>query len=205
MTNLSLATASASAAAAALSDGASSVALQYAMPTRVWYGRSHADLIDMGLVRSDEPEKNGTVVYTLPLGWKVVDSGISMFQRRLLDDAGNVRARIFYQPASGSGPEMEIAPSGEDKAYLPSKIWHGASVDDLVAMGLVPTGEVAAAGLNEIRQYVLPLGWKVVESGVSPFQTRLVDALGRVRGKIYSQPGSAGGGMEMELTPVTLH
>lgn len=194
-----------SAALAIASNAALAVAAQYAFPAKVWGGKSLADLEALGFVRGNEPEKHGTIVYTMPAGWQVVDSGISMFQRRLLDEAGNVRARLFYQPASGSYPEMELAPRGEDKAWLPAKIWHGASSDDLVAMGLVPTGETAPCGLNEIRQYVLPLGWRVVQSEESHFQTRLVDALGRVRGKIYSQPGSAGGGMEMELTPVTLH
>ena len=177
----------------------------YKFPTRIWHGASLRDLMAMGLT-SVGGERDGLVECTMPEGWAIVESGVSPYQRRLVDAQGNVRAKLYYQSgSSGGAPEMELSPGGEVKAYLPAKVWHGASLQDLRAFGVVPTGKTAKAGLNDIVECELPLGWRIVESGVSPFQTRLVDALGRVRARIFSQPGSAGGGMEMEIVPLNLH
>ncbi len=186
---------------------------KYFMPDTIWHGGSKSDMEAMGLVPTGVVGSYQTSEYSLPAGWAVVESGVSYFQRRLVDDRGNVRAKLFYKPGSQAGrPEMELtevgdgaASAGDVTAYLPAKVWYGSSLADLYAFGVKPTGKTAMAGLNQIVECALPLGWRVVPSDESIFQTRLVDALGRVRAKIFSQPGSAGGGMEMEIVPVTLH
>ncbi|MBS1999755.1 MAG: hypothetical protein JSS86_25720 [Cyanobacteria bacterium SZAS LIN-2] len=77
--------------------------------------------------------------------------------------------------------------------WLSSRIWHGRTVDDLQAMGIQLTGNHQ----DNYIESILPSGWHVRDSAESPFQKHLVDQDGAIRARLYYQPGSAGGGMEM--------
>jgi hypothetical protein len=81
----------------------------------------------------------------------------------------------------------------ENVRWLSSRIWHGRTVEDLRAMGIILTGK----SQGNYIQTILPMGWSVVQSGVSMYQKLLLDQDGQVRGRLFYQPGSAGGGMEM--------
>lgn len=87
---------------------ASDKAVEYSLPTKIWHGKTVADLEAMG-VKLVAPRGLGYALFSIPAGWSIVESPVSMYQLRLIDDAGNCRAKIFTQPASGSGAEMESA------------------------------------------------------------------------------------------------
>lgn len=192
---------------------------QVSLPTGIWHGKTLADLTAMG-VEIVGTENRYMVPCLLPEGWNFVASAVSPYQYRLVDGEGNVRAKIYYKSAGSIRPAvMELDPvidANEPKVpvtvsyglegapegtvighglyWLSRKIWNG-SVADLEAMGIEPTGESDGQHFKAR----LPEGWKVVASGVSYFQTRLVDACGTVRARLFSKPGSQGGGVEMEL------
>jgi hypothetical protein len=79
--------------------------------------------------------------------------------------------------------------------WLSCRIWQPHTLDDLRAMGITLTGE----SKGHYIECVLPRGWKVTASDVSPYQSHLLDQDGKLRARLYYQPGSAGGGMEMCL------
>jgi hypothetical protein len=199
--------------------GASSKTIK--LPATIWHGKTLSDLAAMGVQIVGEVD-GYMVPCILPSGWSFVQSGVSPYQYRLVDDAGCVRAKIYYKSAGSICPAvMELDPVidpnektelvaaasdgligsprgtvlGQGHYWLTSRIWHGGTVADLEAMGIQPTGEKSGQHFKAR----LPEGWKVVASGVSYFQTLLVDACGAVRARLFSKPGSQGGGVEMEL------
>lgn len=190
------------------------------LPAKIWHGKTLSDLAAMGVQIVGEVD-GYMVPCILPPGWSFVPSGVSPYQYRLVDGTGTVRAKIFYKSAGSICPaEMELDPVvdpnekteavvasdgligsprgtviGQGHYWLSSRIWHGGTVADLEAMGIQPTSEKSGQHFKAR----LPEGWKVVASGVSYFQTLLVDACGAVRARLFSKPGSQGGGVEMEL------
>ena len=77
--------------------------------------------------------------------------------------------------------------------WLSVRIWHGRTTADLKAMGIQLTGELK----GNFIEAILPAGWQVIHSEVSPYQRRVIDEQCNIRIRLYDQPGSAGGGTEM--------
>lgn len=229
MTNI-ISTSAASLAAAAVRAmpmpvlAASDSVRQYCLPMRVMYQGDMSSLAAEG-VTFVEPSDNGFGLFNIPAGWSVHGTTLSPWQHRLYDDAGRVRAKLFYKPGSaGGGGKIEILPRDNDEAMLdldavyapvkhlsvylaasdkaveyslPTKIWHGKTVADLEAMGVKL---VAPRGLG-YALFSIPAGWSIVESPVSMYQLRLIDDAGNCRAKIFTQPAS-GSGAEMELQSI---
>ncbi|MBS2005927.1 MAG: hypothetical protein JST01_02725 [Cyanobacteria bacterium SZAS TMP-1] len=93
-----------------------------------------------------------------------------------------------------TNPQITTAEVGTRAVYwLSNRIWHGRTVANLQAMGIQLTGNRQ----DNYIEAILPSGWYVRDSAESPFQKHLVDQDGAIRARLYYQPGSAGGGMEM--------
>lgn len=198
---------------------------QYCLPTHVMYKGSLADLAADG-VKFVEHRDNGFALFDIPAGWSIHGTELSVMQHRLYDDAGRCRAKLFYQPGSaGAGGEIMVlerdndepmldmdavyAPVQQLSVYLaksdkpteyclPTKIWHGKTVADVEAMGI----KLVAQRGHNYALFSIPAGWSIVESPVSMFQLRLYDDAGLCRAKIFTKPGSQGGGAEMELQSI---
>jgi hypothetical protein len=169
----------------------------YMMPDHIWHNGSVNDLLAMGLKPTGKVGDYQVSEYELPEGWCIAESGLSYFQRILVDNVGRVRARLFYKPGSQAGrPEMLIENLEARTVFLPDTVWHGKQIGELVERGLRPTG---AVGELQTSEYALPPGWDLVASEESPLQYRLVDGNGGLHAKVFYKPGSLVGRPEMEL------
>lgn len=168
-----------------------------------------------------ESDQTNYVEVALPAGYNVVPSGISPFQRRLVNEDGLHVAKIFDTPASegcrgsilfipesdraAESVPVEPAPAEHSNAapklvstfYLPTSVFNGTFADVEAALGVRRTGKT-----QEFSNYVEVTGetqYQFVASDVSPYQLRLATADGVHVAKIFIKPASASSNGDMEL------
>lgn len=81
------------------------------LPKRVNHA-TWADVEALGVVRTGN-ENFSYFETRVPADWQIVDTDISIYQKRLVDGSGKHLAKLFYKPGSqGGGGSMELINEG---------------------------------------------------------------------------------------------
>jgi hypothetical protein len=153
----------------------------------------------------------------VPAGWEIRESNVSVFQKQLFDGTGKMIAKIFYKPTGGGG-SLHVFLTEDDPMA------HDAVIAAFVAPAVVPApisklfaypARTNAGGLAKLIELGaslssvegandggttllnIPGNWELRESGVSPWQKRLLDGQGNLLALFFFKP--AGGSASIHV------